>query len=94
MNPYPEDFYPNYIKYIFNNTENIEKLTKIFGKSVIPYMRCKYIEINLEKYNWWYSPDYAWLYRNSPPPISTISEINLYLRFNKIKKIKNAINRK
>ena len=63
-----------------------------YWRSITPASNCKYLEINLDELHWWYSPDFAWLYRNQPP-ISDMEDIILLLRIGKIKKIKDGINR-
>ena len=91
MNVYIEELLPEYIKYVLNNEENIIELTKIFGKSDFPLqITSSYISINLEKKDWYPSPDFVWLYRNQPT-LSSINDIQKYFRFKKIKNIKKII---
>lgn len=90
MNPFSEEDYPKHIKYVLNTPKNILELYKIFGCSKARDMDCKYLEINLDELHWWYSPDFAWLYRNQPS-ISDMEDIILLSRIEKIKKIKDGI---
>ena len=91
MNVYTEDFQPEHIKYILNNEENIIVLTKIFGETNFSLLNTSsYTSIDLEKNDWYPSPDFIWLYRNQPT-LSSINDIQKYLRFKKIKNIKKII---
>jgi len=95
MDVYEEEMCPDYIKYVINTYENREKLIMLCKDIFDIYLTdnilyCKYIEINFIMKYVSLSPDFNWLYRNTPPLI-TIEELIINLILNKIKKIKDKI---
>jgi hypothetical protein len=87
-NPFPIEIFPLHIKYVLNNETNKKYLMHILGEAHFYALKTTYIEVNLKDFTWFPSPDYGWLYRNKPE-LNTIEEINILLRKNKIKKIKD-----
>jgi hypothetical protein len=75
MNPYPEETYPENVKYILDTPFNRSELIKLYGESRLGnILEHTYIEIDMTEKTWRPTFAFQWLYRNSPP-LTTLVEI-------------------